>query len=108
MITIHIVDTNGKKESINVNENITLMEALRYQASKPYVSADCGACCACGTCHVYLDKKWFDKLDKMLYNSAEYELLEYQSNFIEDRSRLSCQIMLKKEYDGIEVIIPNE
>jgi 2Fe-2S ferredoxin len=108
VIQVNVIDANGDKESISVKEGITLMEALRYQGKKAYVSADCGACCACGTCHVYLNKDWFDKLDKMMYNSAEYELLEYQSNFVEDRSRLSCQVVLKKEYDGIEVIIPNE
>ena len=108
MITINVIDTNGDTESISVEENTTLMEALRYEGTKQYVSADCGACCACGTCHVHLDKKWFDKLEEMKYNSAEYNLLEYQSNFVEDCSRLSCQVVLKKEHNGIVVKIPNE
>lgn len=108
MIKINVLDTDGYKETISVEEKTTLMEALRYKGSKPFVSADCGGTCACATCHIYLNKKWFDKLDKLEYNSNEQVVMEYNPSYDEDRSRLSCQIELKQEYDGIEVIIPNE
>lgn len=108
MITVNVIDTNGNKESIRVEENTTLMEALRFNGSKQYVSADCGGSCACANCHIYLNKEWFDKIDKLEYNSSEQVMVEYNPNFEDGRSRLSCQIVLKKEYDGIEVILSDE
>lgn len=108
MIKVNVIDIDGYRETISVDEGTTLMEALRHYGSKPFVSADCGGSCACATCHIYLKKEWFDKVNKIEYNSAEQVIMEYNSAYDESCSRLSCQIELKKEYDGIEVIIPNE
>ena len=87
---------------VEVDEEMTLMEAARdYDANIPEIPADCSGCCACATCHVHIDKEWVDKVSKIDYNTAEIELLEYEKNFDKERSRLACQITLKKEHEGL-------
>ena len=86
---------------VQVEEGMTLMEAARDYGNLPEIPGDCGGCCACATCHVHIDKEWVDKVSKIDYNTAEIELLEYEKNFDKERSRLACQITLKKEHDGL-------
>lgn len=78
----------------------TIMEAAK-EACLDEIPADCGGCCACGTCHVYVGNAWIDKLGEIDYNSAEQSLLEYEKDYKKGISRLSCQISLTKELDGI-------
>ena len=104
MITVYFV-RNGSKIRVEVPVNITLMEAARFY-SKPAIAeipATCMGCCACATCHVYIDYKWLDKLGKIDYNTPESNLLEYEKGYKEGISRLSCQIILKPEHDGLIV-----
>jgi 2Fe-2S ferredoxin len=86
------------------------MEAAKYfsPVSIPEIPADCGGCCACATCHVYVDEKWIDKLPKINDNMAELELLEYEKSYKEGISRLGCQIFLTKELDGLIIHIVND
>jgi 2Fe-2S ferredoxin len=81
----------------------TVMEAAKNfsQVSIPEIPADCYGCCACATCHIYVDEKWIDKLPKINDNMAELELLEYEKGYKEGVSRLGCQIFLTKELDGL-------
>jgi 2Fe-2S ferredoxin len=58
-------------------------------------------CCACATCHVYVNNAWIDKLGEIDYNTPEQELLEYENGYKKGISRLGCQIMLTKELDNI-------
>ena len=63
--------------------------------------------CCCCTCHIHLTDQWVDKLGKIDYNSPELELIEYEKEFIEGKSRLACQIKLKPEHDGLIVNLIN-
>jgi len=110
MVTVYFV-RNGSKIRVEVPENTTLMEAAKFYSPTPIeeIPATCGGCCACGTCHVHISPQWLDKLGKIDYNTPEINLLEYEQNYKENISRLSCQIVLKPEHDGLIVnLLDNE
>jgi len=108
VITVYFV-RNGSKIRVEVPENTTLMEAAKFysQVPIPEIPATCGGCCACCTCHVHIGDQWLDKLGKLDYNKPEGHLIEYEENFVEGKSRLSCQITLKPEHDGLIVHLLN-
>jgi len=96
-------DREGKAHEIEGRDGWTVMEILR-DAGLP-IAAECGGACACATCHVYVDKEWFDKLEPR--SDAEVDMLD-MALAVEDTSRLSCQLMCKPELDGIKVTIAPE
>ena len=98
-----IKDRSGKKSEIEFNSNFTLMEILRDNGYG--IEASCGGCCACATCHVYVDEKWTNKLKNM--DDDEESMLD-QAFDIKNNSRLSCQIDLSEELDGLEIEIAPE
>ena len=104
MVTVYFV-RDGSKIRVEVPLGTTLMEAAKFHSPVPIeeIPATCGGCCACGTCHVYIDEKWLDKVDKIGYNSLENDLLEYEKDYRPGYSRLSCQIELEPKHDGIIV-----
>ena len=67
------------------------------------IDADCGGSMACATCHVYVSEHWFNKLEKM--QDAEQDMLDmaYEPK---KNSRLSCQIIVSNDLDGLEVTTP--
>jgi ferredoxin, 2Fe-2S len=83
-----------------VPEGWTVMEAAK-EANLEEIPATCMGCCACATCHVYVNNAWIDKLGEIDYNTPEQELLEYENGYKKGISRLGCQIMLTKELDNI-------
>ena len=70
------------------------------------IEAVCGGCCSCGTCHVYVDPQWYQKFD--VPEEAEVTLLQYSEHYDAQRSRLSCQLVLSPEIDGLQVILAPE
>ena len=105
----------GDKEIIQVPENTTLMEATRFYSQNKYVrgiEGDCGGNCCWATWHVHIPKEWQEVKGPASDKTAELSLLEYETNFIDDNnttdmiSRLSCQIILTKKHDGLEVYVP--
>ena len=108
MITVYF-GRNGSKIRVEVPENTTLMEAakLHSKVDIPEIPATCGGSCACCTCHVHIGDQWLDKLGKLDYTNPEGHLIEYEENFVEGKSRLSCQINLKPEHDGLIVHLLN-
>ena len=95
-----ITDRTGNKSEIEYDSNFTLMEALRDNGYD--IEAACGGCCACATCHVYIDEKWTKKLKNM--DDDEESMLD-QAFDVKNNSRLSCQIDLSEELDGLEIEI---
>ena len=63
MPKITYIEHNGKSHTLEVANGLTVMEGA-VQNNIPGIDADCGGSCACATCHVYVDEKWFDKLPK--------------------------------------------
>ena len=86
---------------LTVSPGTVLMEVLRDEGLG--VEAVCGGCCACATCHVLLD------LERVgLRGEVEGELLQISPYFDDTASRLSCQITLQSEHDGLRVTVAPE
>ena len=104
MAKITYIEHNGKSHTIDVSNGLTVMEGA-VRSNIPGIDADCGGACACATCHVYVDEKWFDKLPKK--ESAEEDMLDmaYEPNKF---SRLTCQITISDELDGLVVKMPSK
>jgi len=109
MVTVFFV-RNGSKIRVEVPEGTTLMEAAKFHStvSIEEIPATCGGCCACATCHIFVDDTWLDKVGNIDYNTPEFHLLEYQHDFKEGKSRLACQIELKPEHNGLIVHLRND
>ena len=104
MPKITYIEHNGKSHEIEVSNEFSVMEGA-LQNNIPGIDADCGGSCACATCHVYVDEKWFDKLPKK--ESAEEDMLDmaYEPK---KNSRLSCQITVEDSLDGLVVKMPSK
>ena len=100
---IKVTDREGKRHELEGDSNSTLMEILRDAGLD--IEASCGGCCACATCHVYIDEKWTNKLKNM--DDDEESMLD-QAFDVKNNSRLSCQIDLSEELDGLEIEIAPE
>ena len=104
MAKITYIEHNGKSHTIEVASELTVMEGA-VQNNVPGIDADCGGACACATCHVYVNSEWFNKLPKM--EDAEQDMLDmaFEPNKF---SRLSCQITVTDELDGMVVKMPSK
>ena len=104
MAKITYIEHTNKKHIVEVSNNMSVMEGA-LQNNIPGIDADCGGSMACATCHVYIDKKWFDKLTKK--DEGEEDMLDmaYQPNKF---SRLSCQLLVSDELDGLILKIPSK
>jgi ferredoxin, 2Fe-2S len=102
MPKITYISNSGDETTIDVSVGMSVMRAA-IANSIPGIDADCGGSCACATCHVYVDPAWADKVKPP--ESAEADMLD----FVLDRqptSRLSCQIEVTLELDGLVVRTP--
>ena len=104
MPKITYIEHNGKSHTLEVANGLTVMEGA-VQNNIPGIDADCGGSCACATCHVYVNEKWFDKLPNK--ESAEEDMLDmaYEPKKF---SRLSCQITVEDSLDGLVVKMPSK
>ncbi len=102
MPTICFVEHDGTEHSVTVNSGISLMEAA-VDNDVPGIDADCGGACACATCHVMLDKDWFEALGDR--EATEESMLALAAE-VTDTSRLACQIEVTDALDGIKVRMP--
>jgi 2Fe-2S ferredoxin len=100
---ISLTDREGGKHDVDGEPGLKLMEAIRDIDNS--VEAICGGLCSCATCHVYVDADWFEKLPPA--EDDEEELLDSLEHRRET-SRLSCQIELVPELDGIAVTVGPE
>lgn len=102
MPKVIFVDHEGNRREIEAKKGTTVMEAA-VQNLVPGIDADCGGACACATCHVYVDQEWFGKLKAR--DDMEESMLDFAED-VKDTSRLSCQIQMTEELDGIVVTTP--
>ena len=100
---IRVIDRDGNKHELEGDPNSTLMEILRDADLD--IEAACGGCCACATCHVYINNQWLEKISPK--DDDEESMLDQAFN-VRNTSRLSCQISLSDELDGIELEIAKE
>ncbi|MBT4888812.1 MAG: 2Fe-2S iron-sulfur cluster binding domain-containing protein [Rhodospirillales bacterium] len=71
----------------------------------PGILAECGGALACATCHVYVDEQWFDKLEPA--GEVEMDMLDFAED-VRKNSRLSCQIDITEEMNGLVIHVPEE
>ena len=104
MPKITYIDSSGNSKIIEVENGLSVMEGA-IQNDIPGIDADCGGSMACATCHVYVEEKWFDKIPKA--EEAEVDMIDMA---IEPKknSRLSCQIIVSDELDGLTVMTPKK
>lgn len=102
MTKITYVEHNGKTHEVDVADGMSVMEgAIKHGVQG--IEADCGGACACATCHVYVDEAFIEKTGKP--SSMEESMLDFASD-VEPNSRLSCQIKVTPELNGLVVKIP--
>ena len=104
MAKIIYITHDDKKSTIEVQNGLTVMEGA-VQNDIPGIDADCGGGMACATCHVYVKEEWFNKLPKK--EDGEEDMLDMAFE-PKQNSRLSCQIVVSDELDGLTVNIPSK
>ena len=103
MAKIIFIEHSGATHEVDAKSGLTVMEAA-VKNNVPGIDADCGGACACATCHVYVDAAWLDKTGKP--SAMEESMLDFAEG-VEPNSRLSCQIKLRAELDGLVVTTPS-
>jgi 2Fe-2S ferredoxin len=104
MSKITYIGNSGNEKTIEVSNGLTVMEGA-VQNDIPGIDADCGGGMACATCHVYVKEEWFDKLPKK--EDGEEDMLDMAFE-PKKNSRLSCQLIVSDELDGLIVITPSK
>ena len=104
MPKIKFNDFQGNSKTIEVDNGLSVMEGA-IQKEIPGIDADCGGSMACATCHVYVEDKWFDKIPKA--EDAENDMIDMAFE-PKKNSRLSCQIIVSDELDGLEITTPEK
>jgi len=97
-LQIFVTDQDGKEHTLDAIEGWRVMEIIRDHGLP--IKAECGGACACATCHVYVDEDWEDKLVEM--SDEEEEMLD-EAFEVDDNSRLSCQLIMSEELNGLKV-----
>ena len=104
MAKITYKDNQGNSKTIEVEKGLSVMEGA-IQNNIPGIDADCGGSMACATCHVYVEEKWLNKLLKA--EEAEVDMIDMAFE-PKKNSRLSCQLTVTNELDGIIVTTPEK
>ncbi len=104
MSKITYIDSTGSQKTIDVANGLSVMEGA-VQNNISGIDADCGGGMACATCHVYVKEEWFNKLPKA--EDAEQDMIDMAFE-PKKNSRLSCQIIVTDELDGLVVTTPSK
>ena len=102
MVRISFISSGGERRDVDVEPGHSVMESAKTNSVEG-IDADCGGCCQCGTCHVFVDEAWFERVGPP--TPLEAATME----FVEDReptSRLSCQITVTPDLDGLVLRLP--
>ena len=104
MTKINYITHDNQTYSVDVQNGLTAMEGA-VQNDIPGIDADCGGSMACATCHVYVEEKWLDKIPKA--EDGEIDMIDMAFE-PKKNSRLSCQIIICDELDGLELTTPEK
>ena len=104
MPKITYIEHGGKTHTIEVANGLSVMEGA-VQNNIPGIDADCGGSMACATCHVYVKEEWFNKLPKK--EDGEEDMLDMAFE-PKKNSRLSCQLMVTDQIEGLVVNLPEK
>lgn len=97
-LKIYVTDLDGREHALDAIEGWRVMEIIRDHDLS--IKAECGGACCCATCHVYVDEDWLEKLYPPV--EEEEDMLD-QARGVEDNSRLSCQIIMSADLDGLRL-----
>ena len=97
-------DNQGNSKTIEVEKGLSVMEGA-IQNNIPGIDADCGGSMACATCHVYVEEKWLDKISEA--EEAEVDMIDMAFE-PKKNSRLSCQLIVSDELEGLTVTTPEK
>ena len=102
MPKINYINSEGNSKTVEVENGLSVMEGA-IQNDIPGIDADCGGSMACATCHVYVEENWLNKLPKA--EDAEIDMIDmaYEPK---KNSRLSCQLIVSDELDGLIITTP--
>ena len=104
MPKITYIEPSGNKKTIEVEKGLSVMEGA-VQNNIPGIDADCGGGMACATCHVYVKEEWFNKLPKA--EDGEQDMIDMAFE-PKKNSRLSCQLIVSEELEGLVVTTPSK
>ena len=104
MAKIIYKDYKGNSKTVEVDNGLSVMEGA-IQNDIQGIDADCGGAMACATCHVYVEEKWLNKLPKA--EDAEVDMID-MAHEPKKNSRLSCQLIITDELDGLIVTTPEK
>ncbi len=102
MAKITFIAHDGTRFDVDADNGSTVMENAIKNAV-PGIEAECGGACACATCHVYVDDAWTEKVGQP--EAMEEDMLDFAYD-VQPSSRLSCQIKVSDELDGLVVNVP--
>ncbi len=102
MPKINYINSEGNSKTIEVENGLSVMEGA-IQNDISGIDADCGGSMACATCHVYVEENWLNKLPKA--EDAEIDMID-MAHEPKKNSRLSCQLIVTNELDGLTVTTP--
>ena len=102
MVKITFIDSSGRARDVEAEAGATVMETAVRNAV-PEIEAECGGACACATCHVYVDPAWVAKTGKA--EPMEEDMLDFAFD-VQPTSRLSCQIKVRQDLDGLTLRTP--
>ena len=105
MARITYIEFNGTEHQVDVPNGYSVMEGARDN-NIPGIEADCGGSCACSTCHVYVDDSWVDRLPEM--EAMEEDMLDFAWEPDPVRSRLTCQLRVSDDLEGLIVRMPEK
>ncbi|MBB4631045.1 2Fe-2S iron-sulfur cluster-binding protein [Sphingosinicella soli] len=104
MAKLIVVSRDGSEKTVEAENGLSVMEAIRDNGFDELLAL-CGGCCSCATCHVFVDDAWTDVVGTP--GEDENDLLD-SSDYKQASSRLSCQIEMSDELDGLKVTIAPE
>jgi 2Fe-2S ferredoxin len=104
MPKINFIDASGTLRMVEADNGSTVMEAA-IRNNIPGIEAECGGACACATCHVYIAEEWREKVGPP--TPMEEDMLDFGYD-VRPNSRLSCQIKVSDDLDGLTVTTPDK
>jgi 2Fe-2S ferredoxin len=104
MPKITYIEHNGTEHVVEAEIGQTVMETA-IKNNIPGIEAECGGACACATCHIYVEKQWREATGEP--DEMEEDMLDFAFD-VRDSSRLSCQIKVSEELDGLVVRVPEK
>lgn len=102
MAKVKYIEHGGTEHTVDVPSGLSVMEGS-HRFTIPGIDGDCGGACACGTCHVYVEEGWYERLQPM--EEIEREMLDFAYD-VKPNSRLACQIKIDDSLDGLVVRAP--